>query len=988
MTTNIDLKSRGWRLRKATEGEGEGWLEENIDGTKTRVYENPGEARREALRIEEERETGSQPAAEPKQVEEATADAPAAEASDEDSGQEDTDEGPPGRMSGKTFRVTDRGPSDWRGKVGVCVMRDGKRLTLEFEPEVTHTFTFDVLEEISTDADVPAVEAQFSEDSYSAVIISDLAGITHISHFQNLVSNHKLELLVEHKHDPRFTPQENVNIIAALDAAAEGLGMKWGASAEAEPSDEVAEGDAQSLAAVIIGELNDVDTSEELRGVEVARELDSMLRGRPDTRFNPEEREAILAAFYEAEDRTGNTQVSSAHDVAAGGGLFKEVEPAPLIQQMLPSLMDATPARMVRPEGLDPEQVEKLRAVIRSGKRLPPVDIFVDPVADKNWVADGGHRQEAALLEGDAPLDIHVHEGMFDDALRHALGSNTKHGVPRSHAGSRMAIILALLNKEWSDPKHSNTEIAKMTDTSQPFVGQVIGWLLAMLPLILEDVDGERSDEEFDAAVSGAPKGLAALVRGLPRGRVDVEQLSHNVMARAEARPAPKKAAAPEPDLFTAGEPAAEPTAEQQSDATTPDALLRLLDVLKARGAKGATVEELKELEFAEPEALEEVIQRGKVRRKVERLENGRCYYLWSPAEVADLVESRGSVSQRSLEEEGCQDYVIRTAEQDGLIKREGDDFVVGPRHSSAREERPQPQPDQRDGSRGADEEVREKVVVNDHRRFADALEGSASPSSAAAMPLARESAQAEQPSAPAPAQPRQESAPPPRPKRPTIPELLKQFGQKKLSVGLVWIAGVDGVNVTLNTTMDPQKADRRLLSYDELGELPDGLFEQIQGHVGAGVQEKPATKPAQQPWAGHSDGPGTCNNCSKRIKEGRTHTHTAKGKCAEYVLPVPDAAKGGPKKGTTDAKVARVITAIESANNLGQLSTAEKHHKLDNLSRFSEQDATAIKKALAARRKALGASPSKKAASKSASKKASSPSSKKGSSKGSGAKK
>ncbi len=821
MTTNIDLKSRGWRLRKATEDEGEGWLEEHTDGTKTRVYENPGEARREALGIEEEREKGSQPAAEPEQVEEASAAEPVADADDEEGGQ--------------------------------------------------------------------AAHASESEEATLAeAIVSEIASVSHLNDFQKVVADYDLHRLCDRQHDPRFTPQENVNIIAALDAAAEGLGMKWGA--EAEPSDEVAEGDAQSLAAVIIGELNDVDTSEELRGVEVTRELDSMLSGRPDKRFNPKEREAILAAFYEAEDRTGNTQVSSAHDApAAGGGLFKEVEPAPLIQQMLPSLMDATPARMVRPEGLDQEQVEKMRATIRAGGRLPALDIYVDAATGKNWVADGGHRYEAARLENNAPLDIIAHEGTFDDALRHALGSNTKHGVPRSHAGARMAVILALLNKEWSDPKHSNTEIAKMVDTSQPFVGQLIGWLLAMLPLILEDVDGERSDEEFDAAVPGAPKGLAELVRGLPRGRADVEQLSHNVMARAEARPAPKKAAAPEPDLFTAGEPAAEPTAEQQSDATPPDALLRLLDVLKARGAKGATVEELKELAFAEPEALEELIQRGKARRKVERLENGRCYYLSSPAEVADLVESRGPISQRSLEEEGCQDYVIRTAEQDGLIKREQDGgyFVIGPRYSVREEDQSQPQPDQREEAHTANDEEHEKVIVNDHRRFADELE-TVSP----AAPTATQAA----------AQPK----PPPAPETKPSPSVEEQLKGRAMSLSFTWIPGVKGkVSVSVNVGgKPPNEATRALLEVAPLSPLFGPVMYLIASEIARSNGDPVKKTPAQ------------------RAEE------------------------------TPSPKVERILKAIGDAKTPAELSAAEKHYKLSGLSRFSKGDAARIGQALIKRRR------------------------------------
>lgn len=784
---NIDLKSRGWRLRKATEDEGEGWLEEHTDGTKTRVYENPGEARREALGIEEERDTGSQPAAEPEQVEEASAAEPAADATDGE--------------------------------------------------------------------DEQAAHASDSEEATLAeAIVSELASVSHLNDFQKVVADYELQRLCDRQHDPRFTPQENVNIIAALDAAAEGLGMKGGPAAEAEPSDEIAEGEgeAQSLAAAIVSELNQVSTPEELRRVEISRDLDSLLRGRPDSRFSPEVRDAITAAFYEAEDRTSSAQVSGeANSTATGGELFRQPEPTPLIQQMLPSRMDSTPARAVRPEGLYPEQVERFRAEIRAGKRLPPVDIYYDAASGKNWVADGGHRQEAALLEGDAPLDVHVYEGTFDDALRHALGSNTKHGVPRSHAGSRMAVILALLNKEWSDPKHSNTDIAKMVDTSQPFVGQVMGWLLAMLPLILEDVDGERSDEEFDEAVPGAPKGFAALVRGLPRGRADVEQLSHNVMARAEARPAPKKAAAPEPDLFTASEPVEESSVEQQAVETSPDALLRLLDVLKAKGAKGATVEELKELEFAEPEALEELIQRGKARRKVERLENGRCYYLWSPVEVAEVVEARPHITPRELDELGCQDHVVRAAEQDGLIKPGSGDYTVGPRYSPVAESHTDSQPDRQ-------EEASEKIVVHDRRRFADErIEPASRPDAPATQAHA-----AQQPEAPKPQKP-----------APSIEEMLKG---RPMSLSYTWVPGVKGkINVSVNIGGKPaNEATRALMDAASLLPLPELVMGMVNAEFANSNGKGPAQKSAAVK-AGETPSPKV-ERIVKAIKDAKTSADLA----------------------------------------------------------------------------------------------------------------
>lgn len=206
--------------------------------------------------------------------------------------------------------------------------------------------------------------------------------------------------------------------------------------------------------------------------------------------------------------------------------------PAPLSQQIEPARITRHPATLMRAAGLDPDHVEELRGVLREGRRFKdPVEAYFDGVT--YWLAEGNHRHEAATLEG-ALLDVNVHGGGLREAIVHAARANAEHGLKRSNDDKRLAVVMLLLDEEIA--RESDTTIGDMAGRlSQPFVGKVQGWLMRLMPLLAEDVDGELSDEELSHR-SGAPAGLVSIVRSLPGGAEARATLSHNVMARAESR--------------------------------------------------------------------------------------------------------------------------------------------------------------------------------------------------------------------------------------------------------------------------------------------------------------------------------------------------------------------------------------------------------------------------------------------------------------------
>lgn len=96
--------------------------------------------------------------------------------------------------------------------------------------------------------------------------------------------------------------------------------------------------------------------------------------------------------------------------------------------------------------GLDPEVVDQYHQemLAANGWPFPPVVIFRDELG-VNRLADGFHRYAASLR----PCRVFrvpavVHRGNRVDALRFALGANAKHGLRRSRADIRRAILMAL----------------------------------------------------------------------------------------------------------------------------------------------------------------------------------------------------------------------------------------------------------------------------------------------------------------------------------------------------------------------------------------------------------------------------------------------------------------------------------------------------------------------------------------------------------------
>ena len=90
------------------------------------------------------------------------------------------------------------------------------------------------------------------------------------------------------------------------------------------------------------------------------------------------------------------------------------------------------------------EYTEKMRA----GEDFEPVVAFFD--GEFYWLADGFQRHGAARAAPREDLAANVLQGSRRDAVLYACGANEQHGVKRTDADRRKAVMTLLQDPEWS----------------------------------------------------------------------------------------------------------------------------------------------------------------------------------------------------------------------------------------------------------------------------------------------------------------------------------------------------------------------------------------------------------------------------------------------------------------------------------------------------------------------------------------------------------
>lgn len=128
------------------------------------------------------------------------------------------------------------------------------------------------------------------------------------------------------------------------------------------------------------------------------------------------------------------------------------------------------PELQCRASGVSKATVREYAAAMLEGARFPAVVVFRDSKGT-HWLADGFHRCGAAALNEATEIAVEIREGSRKDALLFAAGANASHGLKRSQADRRAAILKLLSEPTWA--KRSNEWLAKAAAVSAPTVKKV-----------------------------------------------------------------------------------------------------------------------------------------------------------------------------------------------------------------------------------------------------------------------------------------------------------------------------------------------------------------------------------------------------------------------------------------------------------------------------------------------------------------------------------
>lgn len=135
------------------------------------------------------------------------------------------------------------------------------------------------------------------------------------------------------------------------------------------------------------------------------------------------------------------------------------------------------------------ETVTEYARLYTEGAELPPVDAV--EVDGKFVVVDGFHRVAAAVQAGRSFLEVAVvGRGTLEDAALAALGANRAHGLARSNADKRRAVMLAL-------------EHPKLANESDRRIAEIVGVTHPLVAAVRSDLERGWVDEPEDAAAKG-----------------------------------------------------------------------------------------------------------------------------------------------------------------------------------------------------------------------------------------------------------------------------------------------------------------------------------------------------------------------------------------------------------------------------------------------------------------------------------------------------
>ena len=98
---------------------------------------------------------------------------------------------------------------------------------------------------------------------------------------------------------------------------------------------------------------------------------------------------------------------------------------------------------------IDQDVVAEYADSMLNGAQFPPIIVFHDGA--EYWLADGFHRYFAAKRANIPNLKCNIQEGTQRDAILFSFGANHDHGLRRTVADKRKAVVAMLSDIEWQE---------------------------------------------------------------------------------------------------------------------------------------------------------------------------------------------------------------------------------------------------------------------------------------------------------------------------------------------------------------------------------------------------------------------------------------------------------------------------------------------------------------------------------------------------------
>jgi len=126
-------------------------------------------------------------------------------------------------------------------------------------------------------------------------------------------------------------------------------------------------------------------------------------------------------------------------------------------------------------EAICDETVAEYAEALREGAAFPSVTVVRDGAS--LWLVDGFHRYHAHRRCGREAIAAEVRDGTLRDAVLHSLSANVEHGLRRTNADKRKAVLTMLTNElvatDDSGSPWSNREVARRCCVGPDLVGRL-----------------------------------------------------------------------------------------------------------------------------------------------------------------------------------------------------------------------------------------------------------------------------------------------------------------------------------------------------------------------------------------------------------------------------------------------------------------------------------------------------------------------------------